>query len=466
MTDETTSISRKTFPWFRSGFDLEGIVGFLAAWLLAVLLGMVWEPLFWLAFIPGVFILFATRTAERVTAQTEEHLVAPCDGVVVSVEDVDAPEALRLTGPTIRIRISSSPFSANNVHAPVAGAIERIERIEGEPKAVAAMRPDLPGLEHLFASFSGQGARVGLDMAVGGLGPRLNVKTDAGDRVRKGKTFATRRLGGWCDVYIDKELAGGAIVQPGRALIGGETVLWDTHMNASSMVSRSMPERQSEETADEAGKPPLVSPETLPPQMANDGHVTPQPEPAADSTMEEQGVTPDVTPANVSETAEAQAAPAPDNRDAPASPDTVPPEVADDAEPKVEGKVDELQPEDTADEAGKPPLVSPETLPPQMADDGHVTPQPEPAADSTMEEQGVTPDVTPANVSETAEAQAAPAPDNQEAPASPDTVPPEVAEEAEPKVEKAKVPNNLGSMFERLRREARKLSGEDDGSER
>ena len=67
MAKKSKSVADRTFPWFQSGFDLEGIVGFLAAWLLGILLGMLWGPLFWLAFIPGLVLLFATRTAERVS---------------------------------------------------------------------------------------------------------------------------------------------------------------------------------------------------------------------------------------------------------------------------------------------------------------------------------------------------------------------------------------------------------------
>ena len=46
MSDE--DFSRKSFPWLRSGFDLEGYVGALAAWLVGILMGILWGPLFWL----------------------------------------------------------------------------------------------------------------------------------------------------------------------------------------------------------------------------------------------------------------------------------------------------------------------------------------------------------------------------------------------------------------------------------
>ena len=74
MAKKSKSVADRTFPWFQSGFDLEGIVGFLAAWLLGILLGMLWGPLFWLAFIPGLVLLFATRTAERVSPRSNSSI--------------------------------------------------------------------------------------------------------------------------------------------------------------------------------------------------------------------------------------------------------------------------------------------------------------------------------------------------------------------------------------------------------
>ena len=49
-----TDLSRETFPWLRSGFDLEGYVGALAAWLVGILLGILWAPLFWIGFVAAI----------------------------------------------------------------------------------------------------------------------------------------------------------------------------------------------------------------------------------------------------------------------------------------------------------------------------------------------------------------------------------------------------------------------------
>lgn len=338
MADRDASLSHKTFPWFRSGFDLEGVVGFLAAWLLGILLAMLWEPLFWLGFIPGVIILFATRTAERVTPQSVDHVTSPCDGVVVSVEETEAPEGLRMAGPAVRIRIASSPVSTNNVHAPIAGAIDRIECTEGEPKAVIAMKAESEGLARLSAVFSNDNIRAGFVFASGGLGPRLVTKSDAGDRVAKGKTVATRRLGGWCDVYIPARSPGSCIVQPGRTLTGGETILWD--LSLTSVASEPQTDYAAQATAGSysdntatvattAAAAAAASPEVMPEQLVEaDVHVDEADAPEAETYSADSQPTPEVVPAPVEAKAEDEVAESQASWSDEPTPETLPPEVA------------------------------------------------------------------------------------------------------------------------------------------
>ncbi|WP_084418749.1 phosphatidylserine decarboxylase [Henriciella litoralis] len=295
MAGPGKSLAHKTFPWRQSGFDLEGVVGFLLGWLLALLLGTIWSPLFWLAFVPGVMFLFATRTAERVTPDDPDVMVAPCDGVVVSIEEVDPPEEIKFAESSHRIRISTSPFSANNIHAPVGGLIDAIFEKEGEAKAVAALNPDDEDLSQLFMTLAGEHSRVGIKVITGGLGPRLDVKSDAGDRVTAGKTIAIRRLGGWCDVFVPSDAAGSILVEPGRTLIGGETFLWSIVSSASESLNA------PDDTAD--SDPVAVSP------------------------------APEVIPAEVVEEDVPEAPLLPSKTDAtdPVSPETVPPTIAEEA---------------------------------------------------------------------------------------------------------------------------------------
>ena len=251
--------SRERFPWLRGGVDLEGYVGALAALLVGILLGYVFSILFWLGFIAAVVILFATRTAERTPPEAEGLIVAPTDGMVVSVNGATPPDELRLEGAEwTRVRVSIGPTQTNGIHAPMDGAIDHIIREIGDPAAFAAMKPDRPGLAVAFVSLQSGDRAVGMRFATGGRGPRLEVDAEAGDAVRLGRNIGTLRLGGWCDLYLPASVT--ILPTPGQSLIGSETILGHFDDAAKAAPKPEMVEAEPEEVEPE---PPVVDPEPV-----------------------------------------------------------------------------------------------------------------------------------------------------------------------------------------------------------
>lgn len=222
MSDQ--DLGRQTFPWLRSGFDLEGYVGALAAWLVGILLGLLWGPLFWIGFVGAIVIMLGTRTARRTPPIGEDLIVAPCDGIVVSVGGATPPDELRLDGAGwTRVRVSVGPMCTNGVYAPMDGAIDHIIRESGDPAAFAATKPDRPGLAVAYVALESGDRALGFRLATGGLGPRLEISSELGDAVRTGRNIGTLRLGGWCDTYVPEGMA--VTIAPGQTVIGSETVL-------------------------------------------------------------------------------------------------------------------------------------------------------------------------------------------------------------------------------------------------
>lgn len=232
--------SKETLPWLRSGFDLEGYVGALAAWLVGILLGFLWAPLFWIGFVAAIVILLATRTAERTVPEAEGVIVAPTDGIIVSVDGATPPDELRLDGAGwTRVRVSVGPTKTNGIYAPMDGAVDHVIRETGDPAAFAAMKPDRPGLTVAFVSLESGARSVGMRYATGGLGPRLEVDKEAGDAVRLGRTIGTLRLGGWYDLYLPSSVD--VIPVPGQTLIGSETVLGHFGAAGADLFEREIP---------------------------------------------------------------------------------------------------------------------------------------------------------------------------------------------------------------------------------
>lgn len=224
MADANNEFSNTTFPWARTGFDLEGIAGALASWLIGILLGMIWGPLFWLGFIAAVICLLATRRAGRTMPEAPDAVVAPCDGVITEITTETPPTELRMKDMArTRIRVSSSPASPTGIYAPMAGGIEAVISEEGDPSRIVALSPDALGLSVAFVAVSSGDADAGLRIAAAGLGPRIDIDVEAADAVRAGRQLGKRRMGGWCDIYLPDGFKTSLV--PGMTLVGGETSL-------------------------------------------------------------------------------------------------------------------------------------------------------------------------------------------------------------------------------------------------
>ncbi|MEM6411660.1 MAG: hypothetical protein AAF683_09005 [Pseudomonadota bacterium] len=239
MVDGKTQFNiRGSRPWAQIGFDVEGIVGALAAWLVGMLLGAVWGPLFWLGVIGAGVILLATRKQTRTAPDAANLVTAPCDGVIQSIGVAVPPSELRLpSSEYLRVRVSSSPASPNTVHAPITGEIKSVIQEEPNPSVIFASEPDVPGLAVAHLSVSSMGEAVGITVSTGGFGPRLEVLCEAGDAVRAGRVVAKRRLGGWCDIFLKAESR--LLVREGQTLIGSETVLCRLSVEPSDLAQES-----------------------------------------------------------------------------------------------------------------------------------------------------------------------------------------------------------------------------------
>ena len=265
-------------PWMTSKFDLEGYAAGALALILAILLaGFSWIFLL-LGLLAFGLVFFATRDDKRTPPDDNSLILSPCDGIVSDISPVTPPRELRIDATEMqRVRIASSPFTVNGVRAPVTGTVATFLVEAGSPTAIAT-NPDNSELDEAFVHIRSDHGPIGVRVAAGGLGPRVDLDLEPDDGVRSGRKIGVRRLGGWCDIYIPLDLEIQARV--GQSVIGGETPVAVT----KRMQALPGPDAKSDAAdAEIVSEAPTAVSDEMPDTTPIAGNVTPTV--AAGSTM-------------------------------------------------------------------------------------------------------------------------------------------------------------------------------------
>ncbi|MFY8048781.1 MAG: phosphatidylserine decarboxylase [Erythrobacter sp.] len=197
------------------------------------LVALDWEligwPLLLLAF--GIFAFF--RDPERVVPQTEGAIIAPADGLVTLIEEVEPPREFQIddgsgfaglaAGPVTRVSIFMSVFDVHINRTPVGGTVRRVVYIPGR-----FMNTELDKAseenerQHILIERS-DGLKIGFTQIAGLLARRIVPFVKPGDIVAKGQRVGLIRFGSRVDVYLPAGTDPKVMI--GQTTIAGETVL-------------------------------------------------------------------------------------------------------------------------------------------------------------------------------------------------------------------------------------------------
>ena len=192
-----------------------------------------WEIVGWplLALSGGVFAFF--RDPERVVPQDENAIVAPADGLVSLISEVEPPEELKVDdgsghrglpdGPVTRVSIFMSVFDVHINRAPIGGTVRRLIYIPGK-----FMNADLDKAseenerQHILIERQ-DGLAIGFTQIAGLVARRIVPFVKPGDLLAVGQRVGLIRFGSRVDVYLPAGTA--AKVLLGQRVIAGETLL-------------------------------------------------------------------------------------------------------------------------------------------------------------------------------------------------------------------------------------------------
>jgi phosphatidylserine decarboxylase len=211
-------------------FAREGYPLILGAVLVAgVLLVVGWQagwwvrgPLLGLAVLAVGFTLWFFRDPARTPPPNDGSLLlAPADGKVLLVEEVDEP--LYLKSRARQVSIFLSPLDVHVNRIPADGVIEFDQYVPGaylvawHPKASEKNERSQLGLRHPG------GTRVLFKQIAGAVARRVVYHVHAGDSVRAGDRYGIVRFGSRMDILVPLSVQ--IMVKPGDRTVAGETLL-------------------------------------------------------------------------------------------------------------------------------------------------------------------------------------------------------------------------------------------------
>ena len=179
----------------------------------------------------GILAFF--RDPKRVTPLGDNLIVAPADGLITLIKQMEPPRELVQddgtgapglgTGPVTRISIFMSVFDVHINRAPIGGTVRRVIYIPGRfLNADLDKASEENERQHILIE-RGDGISIGFTQIAGLVARRIVPFVKPGDMLAAGQRVGLIRFGSRVDVYLPAGTEPKVLI--GQKTIAGETVL-------------------------------------------------------------------------------------------------------------------------------------------------------------------------------------------------------------------------------------------------
>jgi phosphatidylserine decarboxylase len=187
-----------------------------------------WPVLFWLSAVLTAAVLLFFRDPERVPPRADGLLLAPADGLVIQVAEVDVPRQLQGEDglPQARATRISIFLSVLDVHinrTPVAGTVKSLTYVPGKFLNASLDKASDDNERSYMVVEALDGTRVGVTQIAGLIARRIVTFVRPGAILAPGQRYGLIRFGSRTDLYLPEGYV--PQVLKGQRTIGGETIL-------------------------------------------------------------------------------------------------------------------------------------------------------------------------------------------------------------------------------------------------
>jgi phosphatidylserine decarboxylase len=178
-------------------------------WLLAFLLTLI-----------AIWVAYFFRDPERTGERGERLVVAPADGKVVQIIEVDEPAFLK--GRAIQISIFMNVFNVHVNRYPVSGTVGYVHYNPGKFLNAAADKASLEN-EQSSVGIETERYRVLVRQIAGLIARRIVTYSKVGDPAKQGERFGLIRFGSRVDVFVP--VGSKVLVSTGQITTAGVTLV-------------------------------------------------------------------------------------------------------------------------------------------------------------------------------------------------------------------------------------------------
>jgi len=178
-------------------------------WLLAFLLTLI-----------ALWVAYFFRDPERTGARGEHLVIAPADGKVVMITEVDEPTFVH--GRATRVSIFMNVFNVHVNRYPISGTVRYVHRSPGKFLNAAAEQSSLEN-EQASVGVEADGQRILVRQIAGLIARRIHTYSREGERVEQGERMGIIRFGSRVDVFVPPTSS--VRVKVGQVTVAGTTVI-------------------------------------------------------------------------------------------------------------------------------------------------------------------------------------------------------------------------------------------------
>ncbi|MDO4461370.1 MAG: phosphatidylserine decarboxylase family protein [Bacteroidia bacterium] len=175
----------------------------------------------------AIFGLFTTlvvsffRVPHRVTSRMDGAIVAPADGTIVAIEEVDEPEVLKCR--CLQVSVFMSVFNVHINWYPISGAIRYYRHHNGNFKAAWLPKSSTQNERSSVVIENEKGVKILVRQIAGALARRIVTYSKEGQNIEQSSQMGFIKFGSRVDLYLP--LGTQIDVKLKDKVVGSQTIL-------------------------------------------------------------------------------------------------------------------------------------------------------------------------------------------------------------------------------------------------